>query len=104
MTAWGVSAASVLTRAFDGIAAHGPGPATALAVAVWAFTEEHNETTYPSPSQLAEFTGNRQADLEGARYDIGTAFPAVLARNPPGSRRDLPAHHRSRSAPASGRP
>jgi len=45
--------------------------------------EERDETTYPSPSQLAEFTGNRQADLEGARYDIGTAFPAVLARNPP---------------------
>ena len=83
MTAWGVSAASVLARAFDGIAAHAPGPATALAVAVWAFTEERDETTYPSPSQLAEFTGNRQADLEGARYDIGTAFPAVLARNPP---------------------
>ena len=83
MTAWGVSAASVLARAFDGIAAHAPGPATELAVAVWAFTEERDETTYPSPSQLAEFTGNRQADLEGARYDIGTAFPAVLARNPP---------------------
>ena len=83
MTAWGVSAASVLARAFDGNAAHAPGPATALAVAVWAFTEERDETTYPSPSQLAEFTGNRQADLEGARYDIGTAFPAVLARNPP---------------------
>ena len=64
MTAWGVSAASVLARAFDGIAAHAPGPATELAVAVWAFTEERDETTYPSPSQLAEFTGNRQADLE----------------------------------------
>ena len=78
MTAWGVSAASVLARAFDGIVAHAPGPATELAVAVWAFTEERDETTYPSPCQLAEFTGNRQADLEGARYDIGTAFPAVL--------------------------
>jgi hypothetical protein len=82
MNAWGVSAAGVLTRAFTTVASHVPGPAADLAVAIWAFTEDRDETTYLTPSQLHRYSGNRQQDLEGARYDIGQAFPALLAQNP----------------------
>jgi hypothetical protein len=82
MAAWGVSAAGVLTRGFAGIAVHAPGPATDLAVAVWTFNEERVETTSPTPSQIREYFGDRRTDLEGARQDIGTAFPAVLKQNP----------------------
>ena len=82
MTAWGVSASGVLTRAFAIVASHAPGPATELAVAVWTFTEDRDETTYLIPSQIRRYSGDRKQDLEGARYDIGHAFPALLARDP----------------------
>jgi hypothetical protein len=83
MAAWGVSAAGVLTRAFADITAHAPGPATELAVATWTFTEQRHEVTYPSPSRLIEVFGDRRTDLEGARENIGTAFPAILNQDPP---------------------
>ena len=83
MAAWGVSAAGVLTRALADITAHAPGPATKLAVATWTFTEERNEVTSPSLSRLREVFGDRRIDLQGARDNVGTAFPAILDQNPP---------------------
>jgi hypothetical protein len=42
-----------------------------------------NEVTCPSPSRLIEVFGDRRTDLEGARGNIGTAFPAILNQDPP---------------------
>ncbi|MFF2079132.1 hypothetical protein ACFVXG_30810 [Kitasatospora sp. NPDC058162] len=81
MKHWGVSVISAFARRFGELATAAPARSVHLAEAVWSFEETRDQKTALTYSQISSFTGTREGDLQGVRFDIGRQYPALLAKD-----------------------
>jgi len=82
MAVWGGGVTSRLIQRLGSLAEAAPSLAERLALSVWEFEEERDETTSIGNSNILGLTSTRQQDLQMARYATGEAFPAFLAASP----------------------
>ncbi|UBU16437.1 NACHT domain-containing protein [Nonomuraea gerenzanensis] len=76
--AWGVSHLRPLIEKLPEIVRLDPELAVALAASVWEFQETRDEPTPVLDSLILGMSSNRRQDLDGARYQVGSKFPAIL--------------------------
>lgn len=97
---WGGQVASQLIRELGGLAEATPQLAERLALSVWEYEEQRDETTPIGNSNILSLTSNRQQELEMARFGTGQAFPAFLAAAPAAALRFLLAVIERHAAPS----
>ncbi|MFB4285558.1 hypothetical protein ACBJ59_60600 [Nonomuraea sp. MTCD27] len=75
---WGVAHLRPLIEKLPEIVRLDPELAVALAASVWEFQETRDEPTPVLDSLILGMSSNRRQDLDGARYQVGSKFPAIL--------------------------
>jgi hypothetical protein len=100
LTMWGGRVATQLVSQLGTLAKAMPDLAEKLALSVWEFEEQRNETTAAYESHIFGLTSTRQQDLETARFGTAQAFPAFLSAAPETALRCLLAVINGHAAPS----